>query len=281
MRKSLVADLEEYDMTNQEFYEFHYKHNIYAIASVGNEGASKTGIFFKQDKKYYLIATEEQCTYSDNSFYIKDGTIYMHCNSKEENIIKYELDSINYKKSEFPLNFKNTPNISKLHLQFNKIDDDYIYLYSLVKVDDTIDEGTQIKCTLNDYRCQYDKGYTPYNEKMDKSYKLVYKEKSPNHEKSYTVSIYQNNDNVSVVINSNTVFGDMQYEVKSNKKITKDDIKIEWAEPTGDLYTSSDKKIGSVSISILNKNNKYTDYSWRIINLETKDVYIGDNEIIK
>lgn len=281
MRKSLVADLEKYDMANQEFYEFHYKHNTYAISSVGNEGVDKTGIFFKQNKNYYLMAMEERCTYSDNSFYVKDGIIYMHCNSKEKSIITYAIDSINYKKSEFPSNFKDTPNISKLHLQFNKIDDDYLYLYSLVKVDDTIEEGNQIKCSLSDYKCQYDKGYTPYKEKIDKSYKLVYKEESPDNKKSYTVSIYQNKDNVSVIINSNTNFGNMQYSVKSNRKITKDDIKIEWTELAGDLYRSPEEKIGKVSISILDRNNKYTDYSWRIINLKTKDVYIGDNEIIK
>ena len=32
------------------------------------------------------------------------------------------------------------PNISQLHMQFNKVDDDFIYLYSVVKEDDAIED---------------------------------------------------------------------------------------------------------------------------------------------
>ena len=73
----------------------------------------------------------------------------------------------------------------------------------------------------------------------------------------------------------------MEYDVKSNQKISKEDIKIEWTAVDGNLYTSKNEQIDSVSIDILDKNNQYIDYSNRLINLRTKKVSILNNNIIK
>ena len=283
MKQKRISSLKQSDISKQKSYEFQYKKSTYAISNIDNSSTNSLGIFLKQDNKYYLIKQIDKCSYGDNSFYIKDNNVYIYCISNQNKILKYELNEANYTETSFLLNLKDTPNISPLHLQFNKIDDKYIYLYSLVKIDDSIDEGNQIKCSLDNYKCQYDNGYTSYNSKLDFSYKLIYKEQSPSNKNDdkYTVYIYQNKNKVNIIIESNTDFGKMEYDVKSNKQLSKEDIKIEWTTLDGKLYTSESQEIKSVSIDILDKNNQYTDYSDRLINLKTKEVSILDNNIIK
>lgn len=276
-----ISNLKKYKISPQESYEFKYKNNTYAISRM-NSNDNVLGILLKHEKNYYLIHKINKCSYGENSFYVEDNNVYIHCISNAGTILKYELNGTNYKEKEYHLNLKDTPNISPLHLQFNKVDDKYIYLYSYVKIDDSIDEGEQIKCSLDNYKCKYDNGYTPYTQKLDFSYKLIYKEQSPSSNKDkYTIYIYQNANKVNIIIDSNTDFGKMEYDVKSTKKISKEDIKIQWTTPNGNLHTSKNQPIGSVSISILDKNNQYTDYSDRIIDLQNKKVSISDNSIIK
>ena len=282
MKQNHISDLKQTSISKQNSYEFQYKNSTYAISNIDDSPTSSLGIFLKQDNHYYLIKQIDKCSYGDNSFYIIDNNVYIYCISNQNKILKYELNEVNYKETSFLLNLKDTPNISPLHLQFNKIDDKYIYLYSLVKLSDSIDEGNQIKCSLSNYKCQYDNGYTPYQSKLDFSYKLIYKEKSPsNNNDKYTIYIYQNKNKVNIIIGSNTDFGKMEYDVKSNQKISKEYIKIEWTAVDGNLYTSKNEQIDSVSIDILDKNNQYIDYSNRLINLRTKKVSILNNNIIK
>lgn len=50
--------------------------------------------------------------------------------------------------------YDNTPNISQLHLAIDKIDNEYIYLYSF-RINALTKEGDIVKCSLEDYTCKY------------------------------------------------------------------------------------------------------------------------------
>lgn len=285
-----ISKLEEYNIDNQEFYEFTYDKKEYAISSVVREdNLSKVGIFYKIKDKYYLMEQINQCDFSDNSFYVNKDKIYIHCYSNPEDIVEYKINDWNLQKNIYTLNFDKVPNISQLHLQFDRVSNNYVYLYSVVKNNDLIKDGNRVKClmtnniSLKDNVCQYDNGYINYNEETIISSKLIYEETSPTQKENeifYKIKIYQNENNVIVVVTSNSDFGNIEYTIKSNKKINEEDIKIEWTS-NGNLHTSKDEEITSVAITILDKNNKYTNYSNRIINFKDKSVDILSNKIIK
>ena len=92
----------------------------------------------RKKSKYYILEKITNCDISNETAYFKNGSFYIHCIGKKENIIQYELDGINVKKSYLELNYRDVSNISQIHLFVNGIDDKYIYLYSCVKNDDTV-----------------------------------------------------------------------------------------------------------------------------------------------
>ena len=282
--KKQFSNLEKYNMTNQEFYEFHYGKNIYAISSINREdNLSRVGIFYKQKDQYYLIEQINQCTFSDNNFYINKDKIYIHCYYNPDTILEYTINKLNLKKKVYHLNFDEVPNISKLHLQFDAVVDDYFYLYSTVKNNDLIKEGNRIKCLMKNNTCIYDDGYIKHNNKIDISYKLIYEEISPIQKENkiiYKVQIYQNENNILVIVTSNSKFGNIEYTVKSNRKINKNNIKVQWTS-NGNLYTSKEDEITEVAITIIDNNDRYTDYSSRIIHFKEKKVHILNNRIIR
>ena len=49
----LEPDLEKYTFSNQEFYEFQYQSNTYAVGDVVGEPLSTTGLFYKKHNNYY------------------------------------------------------------------------------------------------------------------------------------------------------------------------------------------------------------------------------------
>lgn len=87
--------------------------------------------------------------------YIKNNELYIHCIGKYGDIIKYTLNKKNIKKEILKFNYENTPNISQLHIIIDNIDDEYIYLSSVVKINDNIDEGENVKCSLQTKICIY------------------------------------------------------------------------------------------------------------------------------
>ena len=154
--------LEEYKMIPENerlsYKEINYKNNKYIL--VGFHGNNSTYadnvILLEKKSKYYILEKITNCDISNETAYFKNGSFYIHCIGKKENIIQYELDGINVKKSYLELNYRDVPNISQIHLFVNGIDDKYIYLYSYVKKDDTLSEGKKVKCSLNDKKCVYD-----------------------------------------------------------------------------------------------------------------------------
>ncbi len=91
----------------------------------------------RKKSKYYILEKITNCDISNEMAYFKNGTFYICC-IDPQNIIQYEFDGINVKKSYLKLNYSDIPNISQIHFFVNSIDDKYIYLYSCVKNDDTV-----------------------------------------------------------------------------------------------------------------------------------------------
>ena len=153
--------LEEYKMIPENerltYKEVNYKNNKYIL--VGYHGDNPTYadnlILLEKNSKYYILEEIINCDISDETAYFKDGTFYIHCIGRKANVIQYELDGINVKKSYLELNYRDVPNISQIHLFVNGIDDKYIYLYSYVKNDDKLSEGNKVKCSLDDKKCVY------------------------------------------------------------------------------------------------------------------------------
>ena len=52
-------------------------------------------------------------------------------------------------------NYDNTPNISQLHMNIDGVDNEYIYLSSPFKVDNTSEENSKVKCSFKDRKCIY------------------------------------------------------------------------------------------------------------------------------
>ena len=156
-----LTNLEEYKMIPENerlvYKQIDYKDNKYLL--VGFKGNNPTYadnvILLEKKSKYYVLEEIINCDIDEKTAYFKDGSFYIHCIGRKADIIKYELDGKKVKKSYIELNYKDVPNISQLHLFVNNIDDKYIYLFSYVKRDDSIEEGQKVKCSLENKKCRY------------------------------------------------------------------------------------------------------------------------------
>jgi len=134
--------------------EIIYKNYKYIITKYYDNTTSYShhNILLKNNNKYYILETLNSC---DMNSYIKNNEIYIHCIGKYGDIIKYTLNNKNIKKEILKFSYKNTPNISQLHIIIDKVDDEYIYLSSTVKINDNIAEGETVKCSLKNKICLY------------------------------------------------------------------------------------------------------------------------------
>jgi CRISPR/Cas system CMR-associated protein Cmr5 small subunit len=92
------------------------------------------------------------------SYYIKNNEIYIHCIGKKGDILKYTIDDYKLEKDIMELDYKDAPNISQIHILIDGADNDYIYLRSNVKNNDSIKEGEFVKCLLSTKKCEYYNG---------------------------------------------------------------------------------------------------------------------------
>lgn len=118
---------------------------------------------------------------------------------------------------------------------------------------------------------------------------LVYEETiSPNKEYvksekdivNYTVEVYQDKDNV-IVVNSKSnseFFKPLQYKLKFDTSITKDDINIEWTTLTGNPTSTEDDQVGIAYVSI-SENGKVL--SKRKISFINKGIEIIEDTLNK
>lgn len=67
----------------------------------------------------------------------------------------------------------------------------------------------------------------------------------------YTIRVYKKKNNIIVKSSSNTLLAkELQYEIKSDKDITKDNIKIEWTTLMGDSNFTKENQIGIAVVTL-------------------------------
>lgn len=158
--KSSISNLEKYTFSSNEKIVKSFKYNKYNYLLTmyydDTSSWSHLNLLLLDNEEYYLLKNIQKCDSSveGRNLYLKDNEIYIHCIGKMGDIDKYTLDKINVKKETFNFNYDDTPNISQLHINIDKVDDNYIYLYSF-KVDSLIKEGEKVKCSLKNNICEY------------------------------------------------------------------------------------------------------------------------------
>lgn len=150
-----LSNLDKYNLNNDEeiYKEFSYKKYDYVITNYQDNASSYYNhhILLKSKNNYYLLDTLNKCDISD---YLNVNEYYIHCIGKN-NFIKYIFNGTSIKKENLKLNFKDIPNISVIHITITRVDNDYIYLSSNIKMDESIKNGNKVKCNLDTRKCEY------------------------------------------------------------------------------------------------------------------------------
>lgn len=93
----------------------------------------------------------------------------------------------------------------------------------------------------------------------------------------FTIKIYQEKDKIKVCTSSNSEFSeDISYDVKTDEKITKNDINVEWQTLMGSTDFTEDNQL-SVALITLSKDGKVI--SQRKVNFVTKAIEIVADSI--
>lgn len=149
--KSLLADLNTYNLLKNEkvIKTFKYQDKDYFITRYYDNSStwSNLNILLKDKNNYYMLKNIPKCDTPDNTnnIYFKDNILYIHCIGKET-IDKYTIKNLSITKGSYKFNFTDTPDINRLSMQINNIDQDYIYLAN---------NDQQIKCSFQNKRCTY------------------------------------------------------------------------------------------------------------------------------
>ena len=159
--KGSLSNLEKYVFVNNEtiIKKLEYNNKNYIISRYYDNSSSWShlNLLLKNKDNYYILKNIKNCdTVDDGSnLYVKDNVIYIHCIGKEGTIDKYSINDLYAAKESINFNFENTPNISKLHILIDKVDDNYIYLSSPFKVDNNLVDKPNVKCSFKDKKCNY------------------------------------------------------------------------------------------------------------------------------
>ena len=159
--KKEISKLEKYSIKKTEkiITEFKIKNQNYLIIKYYDQTSSWShlNILLKEKNNYYKIENINKCDTLDNgkNIYIKENKIYIHCIGQKGNIIEYKINNTKLSKNIIEFNYDNTSNISQLHMTIDKIDDNYIYLSSSVKINNSIKEGEKVKCSFKENKCSY------------------------------------------------------------------------------------------------------------------------------
>ena len=151
-----LSKLDKYTLLSDEtiIQEFKLKNKKYVLTTYYNSEStySYNNLLLNDKDSYYFLEKIDKC---DMSYLIKDNEIYIHCIGKKGDILRYTIDGVNVKNEILNFSYKNTPNISQIHITVNKIDNGYIYLKSVVKMDDSVKDGEYVKCSLSSKVCEY------------------------------------------------------------------------------------------------------------------------------
>ena len=159
--KSSISNLKKYTFASNEkiVKTFEYNENNYVISMYYNDTSSWShlGLLLKVKQNYYLLEDIKKCDTIEDGYnlYVLNNEIYIHCIGKEGNVDKYSIDNFYVKKETLNFYYKDTPNISQLHMGIDKVDNDFVYLSSPFKVDNTINDKPRVKCSFKDKKCSY------------------------------------------------------------------------------------------------------------------------------
>lgn len=159
--KGSLPNLEKYIPVDNEIIikKLQYNNKNYVISRYYDTSSSwsNLNLLLKNNDSYYILKNIKKCdTVKDGkNLYVKDNVIYIHCIGNEGFIDKYLINDFDVLKETINFNFQNTPNISQLHIVIDNVDDEYIYLSSPTKVDNTIKDKPNVKCSLESKRCDY------------------------------------------------------------------------------------------------------------------------------
>ena len=93
----------------------------------------------------------------------------------------------------------------------------------------------------------------------------------------YTIKVYQNDNKIIVKSSSNTSFTkELQYEIKYNQELTKNDIKIKWTTLMGDTNYTEENQI-AIAVVTLSHNGEI--FSQRKISFVSNAIDIILNSI--
>jgi len=153
--KASVKQLDKYKLIDGEKIsdKFVINNREYVITNYKEENKPYTqhNVLLKFEDQYYSLEEVKEC---DMNSYLKDNALYVHCIGKKGNILKLTFIDINVERTELDLNYINTPNISQEQIKIDLVGKDNIYLSS-VKVNDEIEEGERVKCSLENNTCSY------------------------------------------------------------------------------------------------------------------------------
>lgn len=159
--KNSISHLENHTFISNEkiVKEFEYNHNHYAISRYFDDSSSWShlNLFLKYNGNYYILKTIKKCdtTEDGSNIFVLNNEIYVHCIGTLGDINKYSINDFNIDAEILKFNYDNTPNISQLHMNIDGVDNEYIYLSSPFKVDNTSEENSKVKCSFKDRKCIY------------------------------------------------------------------------------------------------------------------------------
>ncbi len=157
---SLLSNIEKYTFKENEkiLKKFKYNNQNYIISKYTDKISSwgHLNILLKNNNDYYILKNIKKCDTVDEgtNLYIKNNEIYIHCIGKVI-INKYIINNLNIEQENLNFDFKNTPNISQLHMNIDNVDNEYIYLSSPFKKDNTVNDEPRVKCSFNNKKCIY------------------------------------------------------------------------------------------------------------------------------
>lgn len=159
--KSVLSGLEKHTFKEDEItiktFEYNNKNYVISRYYENSSSWSHLNLLLKDSNNYYILKNIKNCDTVDSgkNLYLKDNELYIHCIGKEGIIDKYIINDLIAEKETINFSFKNTPNISQLHIGIDKVDNEFIYLSSPFKVDPTIKDNPEVKCSFKDKICLY------------------------------------------------------------------------------------------------------------------------------
>lgn len=161
--KNQLEELGEYKLDENEKFikKFSYGNRKYALSIIPYRKTNHFNILLNYKNKYYLLKNIPNCKILDKmeNIYLEDNHIYLHCDGGTGVVMDYTVVEGFIGEKEYVFDFTKTPNSDFHYITFRKLDNKYFY-FKTSKIDDNIESGKKIQCSLKTSRCYYEKEKT-------------------------------------------------------------------------------------------------------------------------